>query len=63
MPYLITYRSDGSDPWGHTITDATPVEWLASTEAYEENYLIVNVVELSQEEADSLQRQSKGDVR
>ena len=54
MPYLITYRSDGSDPWGHTITDATPVEWLASTEAYEENYLIVNVVELTQEEADSL---------
>jgi hypothetical protein len=54
MPYLITYRSDGSDPWGHTITDTTPVEWLASTEAYEENYLIVNVVELTQEEADSL---------
>jgi len=60
MPYLITYRSDGSDPWGHTITDTTPVEWLASTEAYEENYLIVNVVELTQEEADTYRDNLKG---
>ena len=60
MPYLITYRSDGSDPWGHTITDATPVDWLASTEAYEENYLIVNVVELTQEEADTYRDNLKG---
>jgi len=60
MPYLITYRSDGSDPWGHTITDATPVEWLAITEAYEEAYLIVNVVELTQEEADTYRDNLKG---
>lgn len=60
MPYLITYRCDGANPWGHTITDSTPVEWLASVQNFEETYLIVNELELTQEEADAYRDKLKG---